>query len=236
MGFLSGITKSLFGGSDSSSSSQSTSGWSLLPPEIQKTYTDFSTELGKQIPNALNAYRPMGITGDENKAFDMLRQGFAPTTETLNRDVSMLMNPFDNFVVDDINRQAGSDFSILKQNATQAGQFGSNRQQLGANDIEQTRLGTIGKLRQGQYNEAIKQIFNNLLPARAADAEGLLSIGNIQRGLDTAMQSAPITGLQEIAKALGILPTTGGSQGTSSSKSSSSKGIFSSFAGGGGEE
>lgn len=221
MGFLSGLSKNLLGGSDSSSSGQS--GWALLPPEIQNTLKSFATQAGAQIPNAATAYTPLPQTADETKAFDILRQGFSPTAESLNRDVGMLMNPFDHFVTDDVNRAANSDFSILKQNLNQAGQFGSNRQQLGANDIEQTRLGTIGKLRQGQYNEALDKVFNGLLPARAADAAGLMSIGNAQRNLAGQTASAPITGLQELAKALGILPTSGGS--TQSSESSSSEGI-----------
>lgn len=212
MGFLSGL---LGGGSSSSSSG----GFNALPPQIRDAYTQFGTAVQGQIPSALNAYKPLAQTGDETRAFDILRQGFSPTEESLKRDVGMLMNPFDQFVLNDVNRAANSDFSILKQNANQAGQFGSNRQQLGANDIEQTRLGTIGKLRQGQYNSAIDQIFNGLLPARAADAAGLMSIGNFQRGLDTQTNTAAITGLQELAKALGILPTQEGST-TSTSKSS----------------
>jgi len=213
------VVGGLLGGSKGSSSS---GGFSALPAEIQGAWKDFGSALQGVIPTAGQAYTPMGFTGDENRAFDMLRKGFAPTADSLKADVGMLMNPFDQFVMDDINRAAASDFSILKQNMNQAGQFGSNRQMLGANDIEQTRLGTLGKFRQDQYNKSIEQIFNNLIPTRAADAAGLLSVGNMQRGLDTAQRTAPIVGLQEIAAALGILPKV---EGSSSSQSSSSDGI-----------
>lgn len=229
MGFLSGLTQNLFGGSNSSSGQQSTSGFSLLPPEIQGAFKNYGTAVNAQIPNATSAYTPLPQTADETSAFNTIRQGFTPTADSLNSDVSMLMNPYDNFVKNDINRQAGSDFSILKQNLDQAGQFGSNRQQLGANDIEQTRLNTIGTLDQSQYNQAISQIFNNLIPTRQADAQGLLGIGNFQRNLNTQTNTAPITGLQQIGAALGILPSTGGSQSTGTSESQSNNGIFKSI-------
>lgn len=193
-------------GGGSKTQTTGNAGFTSLPPEIQNAYKNFSTQVNNQIPNALTAYKPMGQTADETAAFNQIRQGFTPTAQSLQNDVSMLMNPFDQFVIDDVNRQAGGDFSILKQNMNQAGQFGSNRQQLGANDIEQTRLGTIGKLRQDQYNQALGQVFNNIVPQRQQDAQGMLGIGNFQRGLDTATNSSQITGLQEIAKALGMLP------------------------------
>lgn len=229
MGFLSGITKTLFGGSDSSSQQQATSGWGLLPPEIQKTYTNFANNVNTQIPNAGAAYTPLPQTGDETRALNQLRTGYTPTAESLRADTSMLMNPFEDFVIGDVNRQAGGDYSILKQALNESGQFGSNRQMLGANDIEQQRLGTIGKLRQGQYNDAISQIFNNLIPSRQQDTQNLFNAGSFERNLSGQTAQAPITGLQEIAKALGILPTSGGSQSTGTSSGSSNNGIFKSI-------
>jgi hypothetical protein len=210
------IMKAVTGGSDSKSSSKS--GWGLLPKEIQDTYKNFSTQLGTQIGDVGNAFNPANFAPE---AYNMLKQGFAPTAQSLQQDIGMLTNPFDQFVMDDVNRAAQSDYSILKQDMNAAGQLGSNRQQLGANDIEQTRLGTIGKLRQGQYNTALDQVLSQIIPQRQQDTQNRLNIQG---------QSAQsnITGLQEIAKALGILPTSGGSQ--DNSKSSSVGGLSSFFA------
>lgn len=226
MGFLSGLTNTLFGGSQSSSNSQSQSGWNLLPSQIQNTYTNFSSALDKQIPNAGAAYTPTPISSGEQSALDKLTNGFAPTQQSLNSDVSMLMNPFNGSVIDQLNRQAGSQYSILKQNMDQAGQFGSNRQQLGANDIENSRQSNIGSLLQNQYNQALGQVFNNLIPQRMQDASNALTAGSYERNIADQTKQAPIAGLQEIAKALGILPTTGGSESTGSSSANSSPGLI----------
>jgi hypothetical protein len=226
MGFLSGLSQTLFGGSNSGSLQQSTSGFSLLPSEIQNAYKNYGTAVNQQIPNATAAYTPMPLTSGEQSGLDRLTQGFAPTQDSLNSDVSMLMNPFNSSVIDQINRQSQGDFSILKQNLNQAGQFGSNRQQLGANDIENTRESNIGSLLQNQYNTALGQIFNNLIPQRQQDAQNALNAGTYERQLASQTAQAPITGLQQIGQALGILPSNGGSQSTGTTQSSTSNGIF----------
>jgi hypothetical protein len=227
MGFLKSITGILGGGTESSGSSSS-GGFNALSPQIQGAYNDLASALQKQIPAATANFTPMPQTADETNAFNAIRRGFTPTAQSLQSDVGLLTNPFNDQVIGDVNRAANSDFSILKQNLGQVGQFGSNRQMLGANDIEQTRLGTIGKLRQDQYNKTLDQIFNSLIPQRAQDAAGLLGIGQFQRGLDTQTRTAGVTALQEVAKALGILPTQEGSS-QSNQSSSSSKGLLSLF-------
>ncbi len=226
MGFLSGITKTLFGGSDSSSAQQSTSGWSLLPPEIQNTYKNFSNTVNSQIPSALTAYNPISQTSGETQAYDAINKGFAPDQAQLNSDIAMQQNPYDSSVIDTINRQAGGDYSILKQSLNQAGQFGSNRQNLGANDIDLSRLNQIGSFKQNEFNTQLQNALTTLPQLRQQDAAAQLGAGSNQRQLALQQSSAPISGLQEIAKALGILPTSGGSQSTGDSQSSANNAIF----------
>lgn len=227
MGFLGGLTQSLFGGSSGGSAQQSTSGFGLLPPQIQDAYTKYATQVGNQIPNATKAYTPLPQTAGETQAYNAINQGFAPTQQSLSSDLSMLQNPFNSSVIDQINRQAGGQYSVLKQALDQSGQFGSNRQILGANDIENSRQSNIGSLLQNQYNTALGQVFNNLIPQRQQDAQNQLAAGANQRTLAGQQSSAPITGLQQIGTALGILPASGGSESTGDSHQSSSKGIFS---------
>lgn len=226
MSFLSGLNQQLFGGGQSTENTNSQSGFSLLPPEIQGAYRTYGSAVNNQIPNAQSAYTPIPQTTDETQAFNNIRQGFAPTQQSLNSDLSMLMNPFNSSVIDQINRQANGDFSILKQNLNQAGQFGSNRQLLGANDIENSRQSNIGSLLQNQYNTALSQVFNNLIPQRQQDTQNLLGVGNFQRNLGIQTASAPITGLQQIGSALGILPTNGGSTSTTDKQATQNNGIF----------
>lgn len=226
MGFLGGITQQLFGGSSGSSQQQATSGWGLLPPDIQKTYTTYANALTPQIANATQDYTPLPQTAGETQAYNSINQGFAPTQQSLNSDLSMLQNPYNSSVIDQINKQAGGQYSVLKQALDQTGTYNSNRQVLGANDIENTRQSNIGSMLSGQYNTSIGQILNNIIPQRQQDAQNKLAAGANQRTLAGQQSSAPIAGLQQIAAALGILPTSGGSQSTGSSEQSSSKGLF----------
>jgi hypothetical protein len=149
-----GFMDSIFGGEES----QTTSGFQNLPPEIRNAFTSFATQgtglLGGGAGDAM--FRPMGTTQDESSAFGMFRQGFAPTSAAdVSRDVGLFMNPFDQYVIDDINRQSQGDYSLLKQAVTDAGQFGSNRQVLGASELERQRLNAIGSFKQNQYNNAL---------------------------------------------------------------------------------
>ncbi len=221
MGFFSKLTNSLFGNSEGKANSQS--GFSLLPTQIQNLFKDYSSDVSSYLPSAGGAdlFTPLSRTEDENKAYSMIRQGFTPTQDSLNTDISMLMNPFDDFVIDDVNRQAGSEYSILKQAMNSAGQLGSNRGLLGANDIEQTRLGTIGKLRQDQYNKALDSALTTLPGLRENDAANSLGLGESDRSLDTQTRQAPIQNLLAIAQLMGVLPQSGGSTETRTENSNS---------------
>ena len=225
MGFFS----SIFGGSSGSSSS-STGGFNDLPAEISGAYTGY----GQQIQNLLNGgnltnmYKPLAQTAGETKAYGAIDQGFTPTAQSIQSDVAMQQNPYDQYVIDEINRQSGGDYSILKQSLNEAGQMGSNRQNLGANDIDLSRLNQIGTFKQQGYNTALQNALTTLPGARQQDAQGQLGAAANQRALAGEESQAPLVALQQVAAALGILPTAEGSS-TSSGKQSSSPGLLSIF-------
>lgn len=223
MGFLSGLSGILGGGQQTQTTGGTQSGFSLLPQSIQQAYTNYGTAVNGQIPNATAAYTPAPLSAGENTALTNLTNGFAPTASSLQSDLGMLQNPFQDSVINGLNRQANSDYSILKQNSALNGNFGSNRQQLGANDIENSREANIGQLQQSQYNTALGQVFNNLIPQRQQDAQNALAAGTYQRGITDQTNQAPITGLQQLGAALGILPTSGGSNSQNATNSFESK-------------
>lgn len=232
MGFFGDVVRGITGGSKSTSSNQSQSGFALLPEEIQNAYTGYASDLNNilQGGNLTNMYTPLGQTSYETNALSAISQGVTPTAESLQADIAMQMNPYQNFVIDEVNRQAAGDYSILKQAANEAGQLGSNRQMLGANDIEQTRLNTIGKLQQDQYNTALNNSLNQISTLRQGDIANQFTAGEFLRGLDAQTQQAPITGLTALGGALGVLPTSGGSTSSGSSESTSYKGAGSTLA------
>jgi len=224
MGFFSGIVKTLTGGSDSSSSNRS--GFALLPRQIQNVYKDYASDLSNQFVGGAsdNLFTPIGQTPYEDRALGIIEQGVTATPESLQSDIDMQMNPFNDSVINTINREAGGDYSILKQGLQEAGQTGSNRQILGANDIEQTRLDTIGRFKQDQYNRALDNSLNQLTQSRVTDAGLGMTAGDFLRGLDTQTKQAPINAMTSFGQLLGVLPTTGGSE--SETESSQSNGLF----------
>ncbi len=227
MGFFS--AQNILGGSSASGSSQS-GGFNELPASIKGAYTDFGTQIQDLLKsgNLTNMYKPLAQTAGETQAYGNINKGFAPTAETIGSDIAMQQNPYDQYVIDEINRQAGGDYSILKQSVNEAGQMGSNRQRLGANDIDLSRLNQIGTFKQQNYTNALNNALTTLPGARAGDAEAQLAAGAQQRDLAGQESQAPLIALQQLATALGILPTVEGGS-SSSSKSSTSPGIASLF-------
>jgi hypothetical protein len=224
-----GFFQSIVGGSSGSSSSN-TGGFNMLPPEIKGAYTEYGQQIQDLLKggNLTNMYKPLAQTAGETKAYGAIDQGFAPTAETLQSDIAMQMNPYDQYVIDEINRQSGGEYSILKQAQNAAGQSGSNRGMLGANDIDLSRLNQIGSFKQQGYNTALENALSTLPGLRQQDAQGQLGAGANQRELAGQESQAPLIALQQLATALGILPTAEGST-SSTSKSSSSPGIASLF-------
>lgn len=224
-----GFFKSLLGGSSGSSSAQS-GGFNALPQEIQGAYKQYGQQLQDLLStgNLTQMYTPLAQTSGETAAYEAINKGFTPTAQTLGSDIAMQMNPFDQYVIDEINRQAGGDYSILKQALSEAGQMGSNRQMLGANDIDLSRLNQIGGFKRDAYNTALQNALSALPQFRQQDAQAQLGAGQNQRQLAMQESTAPLVALQQFATALGILPTSEGSS-SSSSKQSSSQGIMSLF-------
>ena len=108
----------------------------------------------------------------------------------------MQMNPYNQFVIDEINRQGGGQYSMLKQAMNEAGQFGSNRQILGANDIDLSRMNQIGGFLGNQFNTSMQNALQRLPASRAADATAQLGAGDMQRQLQMQQQLAPVNALR----------------------------------------
>lgn len=223
--------KSVFGGgSDSKSTAQS--GFALLPSELQdvwKTYGSQITNLfGKNsatgYTSVADMFLPSKITDSEQGAINQINAGSAPTAQSIQSDIAMQTNPFDKSVIDTINREAAGQGSQLRSMLTSAGQYGSNRGALGANDIDLTRLNQIGTFKQNQFNTALNNALTTLPAARAASAQNILNTGDYLRNLQGQTTQAPYTALSKFAGLLGVVPQSGGS--TQTSTASSSNGMF----------
>src|SRR6185503_8294657 len=207
MGFFSGITKGLFGGSDAQSSSQS-NGFNSLPPEIRDAFTNYGSQVQDVLKggNLTNMFTPQPLGQGEQNALTRLGQGFTPDANQLQSDISMQMNPYNSSVIDEINRQMNGQNSQLTSSLSKAGQQNSNRSLLGANDIDLSRGNQIGSFLQGQYNTALNNSLNTLTNSRRADATGALQGGTYGRDIANQTQQAPINALSAIGHLLGVLP------------------------------
>ena len=229
MGFFSGIGKlsGLLGGAETASSSgSSASGFAFLPPEIQKAFTDYANQTTGLFANggANSMFTPMSLNAGEQKGLASMYQGFTPTPQSLQQDISLLSNPFDEYVINAMNREATGANSLVNQAANLAGQQGSNRSFLGTSDVEQNRLNSIGQFKQNQYNTTIDNILSKLIPQRQQDAYNTLTGGTYERTLDSAIRQAPYSALQAYGGLLGALPQSGGGSSTQQSESQGQSG------------
>jgi hypothetical protein len=218
--------------------STSKTGFHALPFELRNMVREYSEGVDRFVsPTGANSkgnisrFTPMAQSADETRAFDLLRKGFSPTHQSLASDIQMQMNPYNQSVIDGINREAGGQYSILKQSLNEAGQMGSNRQMLGANDIDLSRQQQIGSFLQGQHNTAMQNALTVLPQLRAADAQGLMGIGEFQRNLELARKQAPVTALQA-AVGLGQGMGVSSAVGSTTKTTQKSGGLGSSLLGG----
>lgn len=153
--------------------------------------------------------------GQTAGAFQSLMQGFTPTADSLSSDIGMLMgNPYNDSVINQINRQATGENSLVNQAATRAGQMNSNRSFLATSDVEQNRLNNVGQFYQKQYNTAIDQVLNKIVPQRQNDAATALTVG----------QQSTQAPLQALMSQLGLLQGVPTSFGNSQQAQSSGGG------------
>lgn len=209
-----------FGGGESSGSQQSTQGFRDLPPEIQNAFKTLATTaqgyIGQPSTASMFQVPQSSLTTQANTA---IGQGFAPSASQYASDIAMQENPYSKYVIDEINRQAQGQNSVLQQNLNSAGQFGSNRGFLGANDIDLSRTNQIGSFLQGQYNTASNNALNTLPQLRAQSAAAQLQAGTQNQQYLQQQQQAPINALAAISSILGVLPTNSGQSSGSQSGS-----------------
>lgn len=160
-------------------------------------------------------FTPLAQTEDETRGLEMMRQGFAPTEESIRRDTAMQMNPYMDSVIAEVNRQANGQNSLMRQEMANAGQSGSNRSILGSNDVDLSRMNAIGSLMGTQFNNSLTNAMTVLPGQRAQDAAGLLGIGDFMRSLDTQTKQAPITAMQTGLNMMGAF-TSGNNQSSQS--------------------
>lgn len=197
-------------------------GFYAQPKAYQDLYSNLSATTNSVLygpyGSGLDTFKPMDLTGAEQSALGRLEAGFAPTQASLQQDIGMFMNPYEQSVIDLVSREATGANSLVNQAATRASQQGSNRSFLGTSDVEQNRLNNIGQMRANQYNQAINTVMGSLIPQRINDAQNALSTGGYRRELNLQQKQAPLQFVNQGWNTLNQIPTEFGNFGTKKQK------------------
>lgn len=220
--------KEVFGGSEEESSGSTKSGFQTLPKEIKDAFKKYTVDTQNMFQSGAgnNMFTPLGMTAGEQQAIDQMNAGVVPNAATLQADIAMQQNPYDQYVIDEINRQAQGENSVLQQNMAASGQYGSNRQAFGANDIDMARMDQIGRFRQENFQNAMDNALKIMPQLRQQGIQNKMEAGDFQRRLYALQQQVPYTALQAWGGLLGATPSDGGTISNQSSSGSSTGGII----------
>ena len=130
-------------------------------------------------------------------------------------NINQFLNPFQSYVIDEINRQAQMGQNQIAAQAVQSGAFGGGREGVQQAELDRRRLETIGRAQQQGFGTALgaaqrqqvlqQQAGQNLLAAGQAqqgmaqgDIQQLLGAGGVQRQLaQQALDAQRATTLQQ---------------------------------------
>jgi hypothetical protein len=125
--------------------------------------------------------------------------GQAPTQQ----DLAQYLNPYQQQVIDEINRQAEQKQIQARGQAVQAGAFGGGREGVLMGELERARLGQVGLAQQSGFDTALKAFQNQQLQQLQA-AQGLGSLGSMQAGLGSSTQQLGVTDINTLLGLGGI--------------------------------
>lgn len=227
------MSQEILGSSGSSSGSQnSQSGFALLPPSIQAAFNQYAGTLnGVTGDNSAmtSAFTPQDLnSGSASSLSALSSNAYAPTAANINSSLTEQMNPYNQDVINQINTNAMGAGSVLNSQLSAAGQFGSNRAALGANDIGIQQANEIGSLLNPEFNTAMTNALTTIPQAFQTSAAGSVNAGLTQQQQALAKSTAPYTALSAYSSLLGNIPQSGGSvsNGTNSSATGSGFGMF----------
>jgi len=171
----------------------------------QAGITQARTGVGAGLPSiqaAEQAASQFGTQATQAAALDPSSQQF-----------QQYLNPYQSYIVDEINRQAQQGQQRVAQQAISAGAFGGGREGVQRAEQERARLseiglaqgrafqGALGAFQQGQQLQAQTGIAAGQarMGQQAQDIQGLMAAGGLERGVEQAqLEAARQTAVQDI--------------------------------------
>ena len=220
------IVSSIFGGGGGSSAPAAPSGGNQFTqsvireaPGIEERkieLMDLARQVAQQpvsIPamqvSPLSALEQQGITaaGTSGVGAPTVTSGLGQLLAAQTPNISQFYNPYQSYVIDEINRQAAQARNQLSAQAVGAGAFGGGREGVAIGELERARLGQVGLAQQQGFGTALQaaqqqqQTLGNIGSAMANigqlqqqmsqnDINQLLAAGGLQRQLAQATLDA----------------------------------------------
>ena len=165
----------------------------------------------------LSALEQQGLTaaGTTGVGQPTVTSGIGQLLAAQTPNINQFFNPYQSFVIDEINRQAAQAQNRLAAQAVGAGAFGGGREGVAQAELERARLGQVGLAQQRGFGQALSaaqqqqaqqaQIGSQLAQIGAgqqqmaqADLNQLLQAGGLQRQLaQTTLDAARQSQLQQ---------------------------------------
>ena len=165
----------------------------------------------------LSALEQQGLTaaGTTGVGQPTVTSGIGQLLAAQTPNINQFFNPYQSFVIDEINRQAAQAQNRLAAQAVGAGAFGGGREGVAQAELERARLGQVGLAQQRGFGQALSaaqqqqaqqaQIGGQLAQIGAgqqqmaqADLNQLLQAGGLQRQLaQTTLDAARQSQLQQ---------------------------------------
>src|SRR6056300_1516929 len=173
-----------------------------LTAEEQQGITQARTGVGAGLPSIQAAEQAASQLGTQATALDPSSQQF-----------QQYLNPYQSYIVDEINRQAQQGQQRVAQQAISAGAFGGGREGVQRAEAERARLseiglaqgrafqGALGAFQQGQQLQSQTGIAAGQarMGQQAQDLQGLMAAGGLERGVEQAkLEAERQTKLQDI--------------------------------------
>jgi len=220
------IVSSIFGGGGGSSAPATPSGGNQFTqsvireaPGIEERKIELM-DLARQVAqkpvsipamqvSPLSALEQQGITaaGTSGVGAPTVTSGLGQLLAAQTPNISQFYNPYQSYVIDEINRQAAQARNQLSAQAIGAGAFGGGREGVAIGELERARLGQVGLAQQQGFGTALQaaqqqqQTLGNIGSAMANigqlqqqmsqnDINQLLAAGGLQRQLAQATLDA----------------------------------------------
>ena len=220
------IVKSIFGGGSQQAAPAPAGGTGITQTTIREApgveerkieLMDIARSIAQQpvnIPDIqvapLSALEQQGITaaGTTGVGAPTVTTGIGQLLAAQTPNINQFFNPFQSFVVDEINRQAAQAQNRLSAQAAMSGAFGGGREGVAQAELERARLGQVGLAQAQGFDTALRAAqqrgFGQALTAAQQQQAQQAQIGNLLANIGAQQQQMAVQDINQLVAAGGL--------------------------------